>query len=598
MTNAKFPLPDKALEAHIAVLGKTGAGKTTTTKDIVEHVVPMGFRVCVLDTIKSDWWGITSSASGKSPGLPFKILGGPRGHVPLHSSAGGVIGQLVGRGQLPLSIVDMANFEAGGIQRFFVDFAEALWKNARGVVYLVIEEAHELAPKERAGFNAENMSIHWAKKLATGSRKKGIRLIVASQSVQQLHNRVLGSCETLIAHRLIAPADQDPIVKWMKSNAGKARADDVEASLSSLPTGTAWVCSGEAKVFERITFPKNKTFDNTATPTDDAADIDVRTAAVDQDELRTLIGEEVAKAEASNPEKLKERIADLAAKLSRAEYAVGVAQEAHAAPPDPAALGNARRDGRRGGLVDGHTAGFRDGWDARGNAVDRVIAAIGAGEELFARDLGTARTEFSRKNLAALVDVTAPAQASPAPARQALQAQQKPAAAPATNGASDRNQQVDRRVLGALAELEALGTSAPTRELVGAMAGFGNITSKGFRQAVAFLIGEGSIEMPRDGRLALTDAGRAIAPRAARPGTVADMRNRIVSVLGAPADRILDELIRIYPQSIERQALGDLTGFGNITSKGFRQSVARLIDMGFAANHEAGKVKATEALFP
>jgi hypothetical protein len=66
----------------------------------VEHVVAQDFRVCVLDTTKSDWWGITSSASGKREGLPFKILGGPRGHVPLHSSAGKVIGQLVGSGEL------------------------------------------------------------------------------------------------------------------------------------------------------------------------------------------------------------------------------------------------------------------------------------------------------------------------------------------------------------------------------------------------------------------------------------------------------------------------------------------------------------------
>jgi DNA helicase HerA-like ATPase len=60
----------------------------------------------------------------------------------------------------------------------------------------VIEEAHEFAPKERAGIGAENMAIHWAKKLATAGRSKGIRLIVATQRVQALHNAVLGSCET------------------------------------------------------------------------------------------------------------------------------------------------------------------------------------------------------------------------------------------------------------------------------------------------------------------------------------------------------------------------------------------------------------------
>lgn len=296
--------------SHVAVLGKTGSGKTSTEKLMVESSVAENFRVCVLDTIKSDWWGITSSASGKSPGLPFKILGGPRGHVPLHSSAGKVIGQLVGSGKLPLSIIDMADFEPGGIQRFFVDFAEALWKSIRGVVVLVIEEAHEIAPKEMAGFGKENMSIYWAKKIATGSRTKGIRLIVGTQRTQALHNAVLGSMETLITHRMTLDADQEQVRKWLKST-NKAVVAEVNDSLSSLPDGTSWVCSGEAKIFEKIHWPKFKTYDNTATPESDGPDVQVKTAAVNQDELRAIIGDAVKLAEDSDVPTLQRRIAAL-----------------------------------------------------------------------------------------------------------------------------------------------------------------------------------------------------------------------------------------------------------------------------------------------
>ena len=65
---------------------------------------------CVLDPSKSDWWGITSSADGKRAGLPFVIMGGPHGHVPLHSSAGKAIGKIVSDSSLPLSIIDMRGF--------------------------------------------------------------------------------------------------------------------------------------------------------------------------------------------------------------------------------------------------------------------------------------------------------------------------------------------------------------------------------------------------------------------------------------------------------------------------------------------------------
>jgi hypothetical protein len=174
--------PDEILEldgssdsAHR--VGKTGSGKTSTAKLAIEQVVAEGARVCILDPIKSDWWGLTSSADGKRPGLPFHILGGPRGHVPLHASAGKAIGEIVANGALPLSIIDMADFEPGGQAKFFTDFAPTLLRKMRGVVYLVIEEAHLFAPKERSGIGAENLSIHWAKTLATAGRSKGIRLM-------------------------------------------------------------------------------------------------------------------------------------------------------------------------------------------------------------------------------------------------------------------------------------------------------------------------------------------------------------------------------------------------------------------------------------
>lgn len=320
----KQVIPAEAKTQHTAVVGKTGSGKTSTCKLIIEQAVAEHARVCILDPIKSDWWGLTSSADGKHAGLPFQILGGPHGHVSLHSGAGKAIGELVASGSVPLSILDMKEFEPGGQVRFFSDFAATLLRKMKGWTYLVMEEAHLFAPKERSGIGQENMSIHWSKTMATAGRSAGIRLIVATQRTQALHNAVLGSCDTLIAHRLTAPADQEPILKWLKANVDKETGEKVASSLSSLGTGEGWICSGEAKVFERRQFPRIKTYDNTATPTGDSREHRVKTAEVDQEKLRSLIGVAVKEAEANDPKVLRARIAELerAAKIGKVVPAV------------------------------------------------------------------------------------------------------------------------------------------------------------------------------------------------------------------------------------------------------------------------------------
>lgn len=305
----RFAFPDVVLEQHIAVLGKTGSGKSSTSKLAIEQAVAGGARVCVLDPIKSDWWGLTSSADGQHAGLPFHILGGPHGHVPLHSSAGKAIAEVVASGALPLSIVDMADFEPGGQARFFVDFAPTLLRKMRGVVYLVLEEAHLFAPKERSGIGQENLAIHWAKTLATAGRSKGVRLVLVTQRTQALHNALLGSCDTVIAHRLTAPADQKPVVKWLEANTSKAVLEQVAGSLSSLKTGEGWICAGEARLFERVHFPRIGTYDNTATPNGAGETREITTAAVDAAQLRALIGDAVEQAKADDPKELRRLLA-------------------------------------------------------------------------------------------------------------------------------------------------------------------------------------------------------------------------------------------------------------------------------------------------
>jgi uncharacterized protein DUF87 len=552
--------PAEALAQHTAVLGKTGSGKTSTTKLMIEQVVADGARVCILDTIKSDWWGITSSADGKKPGLPFQILGGPMGHVPLPSSAGSAVAEIVANGSLPLSIIDMADFEPGGLQRFFVDFAPSLLKKMRGVVYLVIEEAHEVAPKERAGFGAENMAIHWAKKLATAGRSRGIRLIVATQRTQSIHNAILGSCETMIVHRLSAPADQKPVLDWLKANSPKNVMEEVSTSLSSLKTGTAWLCSGEAKIFERKAFPRFKTYDNTATPTSDAHEHNVKMAPVDLDRLRTIIGEAVEEAEQNDPSVLKRKIADLQKQI---------AGKARASAPDREALLRVERDAEERGRAEGHEEGYGEGWEAAFEAMDKIRGAQPRSDRSAPTSVPAA-TPIARPHMAV-----------------ALRSEAEP---------SDGVSKPQQRILDALLWFEQVGVSPVSKDALAFLAGASS-TSGGYFNNLGRLRSASLIDYPAGGTVALTDAGRKLANPPERIGTLRDLHDAVRQKLPAPMQRIFDEAVRVYPKVVPKETLAEKIGVSP-TSGGYFNNLGRLRTLGLIDYPTPGAVQATPIMFP
>lgn len=606
MTGRPPLFPEEILRAHTAIFGKTGSGKSTTARDLVEQVVPEGSRVCILDTVKSDWWGITSSADGKKPGLPFTIIGGPHAHLPLSRNMGKALGEMVATGALPLSIIDMADFGMGDPAHFFVDFAQALMRKMKGVLYLVIEEAHELAPKERTGVGKENLGVYWAKKLATAGRTKGLRMVVLSQRVQALHNALIGSCETVVVHRMTAPADQEPVVKWLKGNVkDKVLRATIEEQMPSLADGQGYLCSGVAKVFELVQFPRAKTFDNTATPEDDAALQEVKTAAIDVEKLRGLLGEAVKEAEANDPTALKRRIAELERDIRKgkpAAAAPAAADHSKCVPVPQLRALEARAH-----------AGFSDGVKAAQEAA--VTEHEAYMESIYVRIRDAASDIFSRRPALRLKAVRLP---ELRPSNQLLPPAQvdkiladgialRSAAHPKGNGKVPRSRlnpksletieidipltPVQMKIVNALAEIEQLGSVVPTVELVSSWAGYENYRSKGFVNAIGALRTGGMVR-----GLELTDQGRAAAHPRPAPADSEELQERIILMLGGAARRVLAPLIDVYPDGIERQALAAAAGYENMRSKGFVNAAGRLRTLGFI-EYQGGEVIAKPALF-
>jgi DNA helicase HerA-like ATPase len=77
----KLNLPPEIVTLTSAILGIRNSGKTNTAVVITEGLLDAGHQVVVIDPLDV-WWGLKSSADGKSDGYPVVVIGGPHGDHP------------------------------------------------------------------------------------------------------------------------------------------------------------------------------------------------------------------------------------------------------------------------------------------------------------------------------------------------------------------------------------------------------------------------------------------------------------------------------------------------------------------------------------
>lgn len=106
------------------------------------------------------------------------------------------------------------------------------------------------------------------------------------------------------------------------------------------------------------------------------------------------------------------------------------------------------------------------------------------------------------------------------------------------------------------------------------------------------------IHYPGSGEVALTDAGRAQAAQTGDPLTTADLQARIINKLDGPRAKVLRQLIKLYPDSIDKETLGGQLGYTNVKSGGFTGPLGSLRKLGLIEYPQSGTVAASELLFP
>jgi hypothetical protein len=326
----KHPIPEQALDKHIAFLGSTGSGKTSAAKSaIVEGALARGERVIIIDPTGA-WWGLRLTASGKRKGFDVPIFGGMHADYPLRAQDAGILAEAFAE-SAGSAIFDVSDMTVAERTSWFTKFAETIYRKNRGPIRLIIDEAHLFMPQQgaQAGGGAPAM-LHAGNNLVSGGRSRGFRISLLSQRPAKLHKDSLSQVQTLVAMRVMAPQDRKAVKEWMEDQADPTKSREIIASLPSLKPGEGWVWAPMAEILERVTFPMPDTFDSSKAPDLGAGEGPVL-APINLDALKDKLAKVEAEVKANDPKLLRAEINQLRATLQN-HHSKTISE------PDPAIL--------------------------------------------------------------------------------------------------------------------------------------------------------------------------------------------------------------------------------------------------------------------
>jgi hypothetical protein len=582
-------LPSEIFKFHWAALGITGSGKSYTIKWFVEQLLEAQQRVCIVDP-KGDWWGLKSSADGKSAGYPLVIFGGEHADVPIDQTSGAVVGELVATGNRPC-IIDLKHFSEAAKCTFMIGFLGEIFRRNKARLMLVLDEAHEFAPQNP--MREEIMLLHWTNKLLSQGRSLGVQVVLSSQRPAKVHKDSLTQTQVLFALRVISVQDRKAVEGWVAGVGDTKQAKSVTDSLARLPVGEGWLYAPGSEILERVKFPRIKTYDSSATPEHAEFKMPKGWASVNLDELSAKMVQVKTEVDANDPAKLKTQIAELKRQLRD--------QQATPVRIDAGELGKAQEDiATLRGLLETESLSV--------NSLASRASGIASRLDELVKELFEVAHEHSQKNFERAskpwpgssqtkpdTHVKAPRDVQENAARHA------PTASGATGGGGNRASAdgltgPETAILNALAFWSKCGEENPTRPAVAVVANY-SASSSSFVKAAGSLRVKGLISYPTADTFALTRAGEAATPRSDVRLTLADFQSKLLGLLPGPEAAVLRVAMNVYPARISREACAKGAGY-SANSSSFVKAAGSLRSRGFLDYPDAQSFVALDVVFP
>ena len=552
-TVAEHGIPESALDNHIAILGKTGSGKTNLAKVIAEDLLAQDRRVCVIDPT-GVWWGLRLMADGKTQsGHSCVIFGGQHGDLPLSGSQGEAIANVVSTTSTP-AIIDVRSLPDSEQALFFTEFANTLISSNRGELTLIVDEAHKFMPQAGSGAGkASSRMLYAGNNLVSLGRGVGLRIILICQRPSKLHKDALTQVETLVSMRFTAPQDHKAIAAWVADETSD-EFDPVQ--LKYLPVGDAWVWYPENEFFELIHSPLAATYNSSRVQSQEIVDL----PEIDVAAIESLLTKDEGTVNKDDAKVLRSQISELKRELrKRPRNAV---DEKEIARRIETAV-----DVERKRL----TSEMRNFLSGVSEEIDR-----------FEKKLSDGRKKAVKK----------PDERPKSIAPQVVERNGSHTSIPKPGDLTGPQQ----RVLSALGWLSDLGIADRANRLqVAFLAGY---KPKGgaFGNTIGSLRSAGFLEYPSNGTVALTSKGRKLVPVIEKPVSTDDLQDAVMARLNGPQRRLLKPLIDAYPDSL---SVGELARVSGYESGGgaFNNIRGSLRTLGIVEYPEAGRVVAKGVLF-
>jgi hypothetical protein len=325
--------------------------------------------------------------------------------------------------------------------------------------------------------------------------------------------------DAIFAFRTVGPNSLAAILEWLGEHVEKERIKGLAERVRSLDRGEALVVSPGWLKFEGVVRIRlRETFDSSATVKGGERARAPRGVGAKPDlaNIRHRMEATIERVKADDPRELRKQLAEARAELKRAQ----------AAKPGPAAAPAKTRDVPV--LKDGQITRIekvvdraRDGMATLLKRHAEQVDALSQRLQVVVTEVGLLRDQI--KPVAAGASRGGSHEIAHQPTRAPAAPQPAGAIPPrarrveGTGGAAGQLSGVEQRILDALAELKVMGVHRPQRIQAAFLAGYTNLSSKGFVNGLSSLSSGGYVGYPGSGMVALTPRGDAYANAPAAP---------------------------------------------------------------------------------